>query len=668
MRRLALAAALAAGLLGAGAAALDRWVAATDLPPLAPEVSPVALAADGRLLRAWQVEDGLWRLPVTPDEVDPAYLRLLVAMEDRRFASHPGVDPLALLRAAGQAVASGRIVSGGSTLTMQVARLLERSGTGAWRGKLRQIRLALALERRLSKPEILALHLHLAPMGGNLEGLRAGALHWFGKEPRRLTPGEAALLVTLPQSPEARRPDRHPEAARAARDRILSRAVAAGVLTAEAAEAARAEPIPKALRPLPRLAPHLTDRLRAERPAPVIPTTLDRDLQAGLERLLADRTPLLGPGLSAAVLVAEHATGRVRAAVAAADPLDAARAGFVDMTRAPRSPGSLLKPLIYGLAFESGLAHPDTLLDDRPSRFGDYAPENFDRRFRGAIRAREALQLSLNVPAVALLDAVGPATLAARLRRAGAEPRLPEGGAPGLAMGLGGVGLTLEEIAALYAALAREGAPVALSARPGARPGAAPPPLGAPVLERTAAAQVRGILSALAPPPGSPSLGIAWKTGTSYGHRDAWAVGWDGRHVVAVWIGRPDGAAAPGGLGAELAAPLLHEIFGRLGPVALPPPPDAPAPAPLRRLAAAEGPELAHPPDGARVALSARSPRLAAKLRGGAPPFTWLVDGAPLPADPFAREVSWTPAGAGYTTVTVIDATGAAARARVFAE
>ncbi len=668
-----------AALAGAGALALEAWIRGAPLPPLSVETSPVALDAEGELLRAWQIGEGTWRLPVTAAAVDPGYLCLLMAYEDRRFEDHPGVDPLALLRAARQGVQAGRVVSGGSTLTMQVARLLEGSGTGTLAGKLAQIRLALALERRLSKREILEIYLHRAPFGGNIEGVRAAALLWLGKEPARLTPAESALLVALPQSPEARRPDRHPEAARRARDRVLARAVAAGALGTEAAAAARSEPVPIARRAVPSLAPHLTDRLRRETPgAGVLRTTLDGRLQAALEALLDDRLPRLEPGLSAAILVADHRTGRVRAAIGAADPHDPARRGFVDMTRAVRSPGSLLKPLVYGLAFEAGIAHPETLLEDRPRRFGDYAPQNFDRQFRGTVSLREALALSLNLPAVTLAEAVGPATIAARLRRGGAEPRLQGGAAPGLAMVLGGVGLTLEELVALYGALARGGHPLALEARAPAEARAR----GAPVLSRAAAWQVGDVLSGIAPPLGSPRLGIAYKTGTSYGHRDAWAIGYDGAHVVGVWLGRPDGTPAPGARGLDLAAPLLFETFARIGrSTPLPPPPPetltvgaAGLPPPLRRFggeeASPEGaPEIAFPPDGARLARAAGTDRaLIAKARGGRRPYHWLVDGAPVAVGAFDREIAVPLAGAGFHVITLIDATGASSRSTVFVD
>jgi penicillin-binding protein 1C len=679
-RRAALlpAAALA---LAAGALAFDRWVDATVLPPLAPETSAVVVDRHGALLSAYTVADGRWRLPVTLDAVDRGYLDQLVAFEDRRFRAHAGVDPLALARAAMQSFAAGRVVSGGSTLTMQVARLLEEGPTGTLQGKLRQMRVALALERRLGKDAILALHLTLAPYGGNLEGLRAASLAWLGKEPRRLTPAEAALLVALPQAPEARRPDRAPDTARAARDRVLARAAAAGVLAPDEAAAARGERVPTLRRRFPALAPHLADRLVAARPgAAEIATTLDAGLQARLEALLAERARGLGPGISAALIVADHRTGAVLARIGAADRLDPGRAGFVDMSRAVRSPGSTLKPLVYGLAFEMGIAHPETVVEDRPMRFGTYAPQNLDRAFLGPISARTALQASRNLPAVALLDAVGPAQLLARLGRAGATPRLPPGGAPGLAMALGGVGLTLEDLARLYAAIANGGQAVRL-----AETRDAPADAGPRLLDAAAAWHVADVLRGTPPPAGGAAGRIAFKAGTSYGHRDAWAIGFDGAHVVAVWFGRPDGASVPGALGLEAAAPALFDAFARLypEPEPLPPPPTsaltvaAPQlPAPLRRFRARGaadadgGPEIAFPPDGARVDLGlARGPGspLAIRLGAGAPPFRWLVDGAPLPVDPFARQAEWRPDGVGFD-LAVIDATGRAARASVLLE
>ncbi len=660
-----------------GSAALDRWIATAPLPDLAPAVSTTVLDREGQLLRAYQVADGRWRLAVEPAEVDGGYLAQLIAYEDRRFYRHPGVDPLAMGRAAWQALWHGRAVSGASTLTMQVARLLQESPTDTAGAKLAQIRLALALERRLAKAEILRLYLTLAPFGGNVEGVRAASLVWFGKEPRRLTPAEAALLVALPQRPEARRPDRYPDAARAARDRVLARAVAEGALAEGDALAARREPVPTERRPFPALAPHLADRIVAQAPAAAVHRlTLSAGLQRRLEALVADRAGALPPGASAALLVADHATGEILASVGSPGLLAADRSGWIDMTQAVRSPGSTLKPLIYGLAFELGLAHPESLIDDRPITFGHWTPTNFDDDYHGTLSVREALQRSLNVPAVTLLDAVGPAQLLARMRRAGAPGLLPPGRAPGLAIGLGGIGLSLRELVQLYAAIARGGEGIALHHGP-----ERPPAPGARVLAPGAAWQVADILAGAPAAMASPAGQIAFKTGTSYGHRDAWALGFDGRYVVGVWVGRPDAAAVPGITGIAQAAPLLFEAFARLGPAPVPlraPPPDvltvgqAGLPPPLRHVRARGGgsgpigPEIIYPPDGARVDLAGGMP-LAVKIRNGAPPFTWLVNGSPVETGGIDREIA-TAAARGFVSIAVIDAGGRAARAQVTVE
>ena len=664
--------------LWAGAAArdgADAWVAATVLPPLVPQTSVQVLDRDGDLLRAYTVADGRWRLPLTAAETDPRFLAMLLAFEDRRFPDHSGVDPLALARALVQAAWNGRVVSGGSTLTMQVARLLEESGTGRLSGKLRQMRVALALERRLTKDQILNLYLQLAPYGGNVEGLRAASLAYFGKEPRRLTPAEAALLVALPQSPEARRPDRHPAAAALARDRVLARAAAASILTQDEAAAARHEVVPTARRPVPALAPHLSDRAVAEAPERLTHRlTIDRSLQIALERLAAETVAAQGERLQAAIVVADHASGEILASVGSAAFRADARQGFVDMTQALRSPGSTLKPLVYGLSFDEGLGHPETMIEDRPARFGTYAPQNFDRQYRGTVRMREALQLSLNIPVVSLTEAMGPARLLVALDRAGVRHALPEG-EPGLAIALGGIGVSLQDMVQLYAAIARGGTALPLRWRMGAE-GAA----GARVLGETSAWQVADILSGLAPPPGAPANRLAYKTGTSYGHRDAWAIGFDGRHVVGVWLGRADGTPVPGAFGAELAAPVLLQSFARLKPALDPLPPAPPAtllvanaqlPANLQRFRsrgaafgpAPDAPRVAFPPDGAQVEALPQGVKV--KVDGGAPPFTWLADGIPLLTGQPARDAMLPLAGKGFVTLSVIDAEGRSSRSTI---
>ncbi|WP_462320518.1 transglycosylase domain-containing protein, partial [Halochromatium sp.] len=557
---------------------------------------------------------------------------------------------------------------------------------------------ALALERTATKEQVLDAYLHLAPFGGNLEGVRAASLAWLNREPGRLTPAQAALLVALPQAPEQRRPDRYPEAARRGRDRVLARAEALGLIDADTAIAARREPIPTQRQAFPMLAPHLARRALALSPnAHTHRLTLDADLQASLQRLATEHATRLPDAVSIALLVADHGSGEVLASVGSAGLLEHERGGFVDMTRALRSPGSTLKPLIYGLAFELGLAHPESLIDDRPRAFGGYVPENFDRGFQGTLTVRAALQQSSNVPAVTLLEQVGPARLLARLHRAGAQPRLPDSAADtGLAIGLGGIGLSLTDLVRVYAAIARGGEPVTLndglqpsvdlvgrsslvrSTRSVGRAGASAERRS--VLSPRAAWYLASILS------GAERLDqvggvVAFKTGTSYGYRDAWALGFDGKHVIGVWTGRPDGAAVPGLTGTEAAVPILRDALARLDSrVALPGPPpgvlmvsSAELPVPLRRVGgsasgvSADRLEIAFPPDGAVVDLGLElgmggGAQLALKVRNGSPPFQWLANGKPILNEPYARSTYWRPEGPGFATIAVIDARGQSSR------
>jgi penicillin-binding protein 1C len=648
---------------------------------------------DDRLLRAFTTTEGNWRLPLDPKDVDPHYLKMLFAFEDKRFYTHHGVDPKALVRASVQMLRHGRIVSGGSTLTMQVARLLDGKHARTASGKLAQMVRAIQLEHVLTKTEILRLYLRLAPFGGNLEGVRAASLAYFGKEPRRLSLGEAALLVALPQSPEVRRLDRNPEAAKRARSRVLARAVAAHVISKEDAAQAAAEAIPPVRFAFPMFAPHLTETEAAAAPGKdTIKLTLDRTLQASLEALAAKQADLLGDKVSAAILVADHQTGEILAEVGSPGYMDSARDGAVDMATAVRSPGSTLKPFIYGLAFEGGLAHPEMLIEDRPVRFGTYAPKNFDEGYHGTVSIREALAQSLNIPAVRVLARVGPGKLVGRFRRAGVVARFPDKSEPTLAMALGGTGLTLEDMAQLYAALARGGDSITLVHRVDERARAIAATRVKPLVNAhrlispLAAWYVTDILKDAPPPLNAKGGRFAYKTGTSYGYRDAWAIGYDGRYVVAVWTGRPDNASVPGLIGRQAAAPILFDAFERLSTkrAALRGPPagairgtNADLPAPLKRWREPgddpvagkflEPPVLiSFPPDQSEIARDdLGDDPLVLKADGGALPLTWLVDGKPITSDPHARETTWQPSGAGFSKLTVIDANGRTDRVSV---
>lgn len=543
------------------------WVLDRLFPPPLPEAggATVVLAADGTPLRAFPDRAGVWRYPVTPDEVSPYYLQALLGYEDRWFRRHGGINPVALARAAWQRFRHGRVVSGGSTLSMQVARVLEPHPRTVG-GKLRQSLRALQLEWHLDKDEILALYLNHAPFGGTVEGVEAASWAYLGKSSRDLSRAEAALLAVLPQAPSRLRPDRHPEAARQARDKVLDRLVVLGDWTPAEVEAARIEPVvSRRLRP-PMHAALLARRLHASLPGETrIRSTLDANLQRSLEARLAAYFAPLPERSSAALLVVDNATLEARAYVGSLDFGDHKRLGHVDMVRAVRSPGSTLKPFLYGLAMDDGLVHSESLLLDAPQSFGDYRPANFDPTFNGPVSVAEALRLSLNVPAVDLLDRVGPERFTARLAHGGVRLRLPRGARPNLSIILGGTGTRLEELVGAYAAFHRGGLAGEVRYTPDA------PMRERRLLSEGAAWIVREILEAH----GRPGLRegvvdvsgrqrVAWKTGTSYGFRDAWAIGGTRRYTVGVWVGRPDGTPMPGQYGAITALPLLFEVIDGL--------------------------------------------------------------------------------------------------------
>lgn len=679
----------AALLVGGAAFGLDALDKAYP-PPLeaAQQRSFEVLDRDGRLLRAFATPDGRWRLKTSAAEVDPQFLRMLIAYEDQRFYDHHGIDPWALLRSAWQLASNGRIVSGASTLSMQVARLIEPRTDRSFSAKFLQGLRALQIERRLDKAEILDLYLNIAPYGGNLEGVRAASLAWFGKEPARLDTAEAALLVALPQLPEKRRPDRFPDAARQARERVLQRLAVERVVGEGEADRATLAAVPANRRDLPAYAPHMAAAARVKFPnATEAHSTLRLPIQRELEAVARHAAEKLTEKVSVAIVMADAQTGDILAEVGSADYLDTARRGFVEMSRAVRSPGSTLKPFIYGLAFENGLIGQETIIEDRPADFSGYRPRNFDMHYQGDVSIRQALQLSLNVPAVKLLDAVSPSALMVRFRRAGVKLVLPTTEAPGLAIALGGAGISLVDLVQLYAGLAGGGDPVRLG--DGVR--SAPQRFAGDRLFSDAAIwNVSDILSGVLPPLGMKQRGIAYKTGTSYGYRDAWSVGYDGRHVIGIWVGRADNGAVPGIAGYATAAPILFEAFEKSG-VAITPMPAAPSgvarvavsdlPANQRRFTlTASGllsasrresaPRIVYPPEGARVELSSQSgiSPLVLKLQGGRAPFRWLANGRPLPDASLRRNSEWRPEGQGFSTLTVIDADGRASSVRVFIE
>jgi penicillin-binding protein 1C len=529
------------------------------LPLPKDDLARVVLAEDGTPLWRFADANGVWRYPVQTDEVSPYYLEALLTYEDRWFYQHPGVNPLALGRAAWQNLSGGRVLSGGSTLSMQVARLLDPHER-TLPGKLRQLWRTAQLEWHLSKSEILNLYLNRAPFGGTLQGVAAASWAYLGKSPQQLTRSEAALLAVLPQAPSRLRPDRHPERAQVARDKVLRRLAEYQVWPQGAVDEALEEPLLLAPRLEPSLAPLLARRLNRPHSPPLIRTTLDANLQRRLEDLLLGWRARLPEHTSAAILVVETDNMAVRAYLGSVDINDARRFGHVDMISALRSPGSTLKPFLYGMAMDAGLIHSESLLQDVPRRYGDYRPGNFSMGFSGPVSASSALALSLNLPAVQLLEAYGPKRFAADLRNGGVPLSLPALAEPNLALILGGAGSRLEDLVSGYSALARGGKSANLRLQPQDEL------VERRMLSPGSAWIIRRILSGQARPDRDPTAelvqrpSLAWKTGTSYGFRDALAIGVGPRYLIGVWIGRPDGTPVPGQFGLASAAPLMLQV------------------------------------------------------------------------------------------------------------
>ncbi len=611
-------------------------------------------AADGTTLDVLQTRDGYWRLPASADDVSPNYLRLLLQTEDKRFWNDPGIDPLAMLRATLQLIRYGHVVSGGSTLTMQVARLLHPHPHNI-AGKVYDMARALQLTAHYSKRQILAMYLTLAPYGGNIEGVRAASLIYFQKPPSQLTDAQAALLVALPRSPERLRPDRHPDAALAVTRRVLARnGLNPNFPVSDMAALAR--------HAMPALAPQLAWRLRGEGLRGEVRTTLDAGLQTRAAALAARAVSVLPEKESIAALVVDNRSRAVLTYLGGTGTQ-------IDMTRALRSPGSTLKPFLYGMAMDDTLIVPATLMRDAPVSTGGYAPHDFDGSYSGMVTATAALQQSLNLPAVQLLKAEGPAHFIAALGAMGARIVLPDNASPGLPVILGGEGVSLRDLAMLYTGLAGGGiaAPLRLLASD---------PAGAGVREMSPASAARiGAMLRGAPIPAGvapdDTHNIAYKTGTSYGFRDAWAAGFSGDYTIIVWTGRTDGTPIPGAYGRQTAAPVLFRLFTLLPPdrQAPPSPPPEPQIASLapnlqvfggRAKAGGQGqhgPRILFPPPGAVLQVSggAANP-VSLEAEGGVPPYRWVINGTMLPAPPLGELMDWRPDGPGFARISLLDA------------
>lgn len=560
--------------------AAGLWIADRAFPlhdNSAGGAATVVLDRNGEPLRTFADHSGVWRYPVSIDQVSPRYIEALLTYEDRYFYQHPGVNPFSLLRASWQWIREGRIISGGSTLTMQVARLYYPSPRSVI-GKLQQILRALQLEWHLSKDEILTLYLNKAPFGGTIEGVQAASLQYLQKPASQLRFSEAALLAVLPQAPSRLRPDRHPKLAQQYRDKVLDRLLSFQVWSEESVTRAKQENI--AVWPLsnPMLAPLLSRRLKQSEPEnKVIHSTVDSGIQQQFSDQIKRYVSRQADGISAAALLVDNQSRQVIAYVGSADFLNEQRFGHVDMVTAIRSPGSTLKPFLYGLALDDSLIHSESLLADVPIVTGQYRPGNFSQGFSGPVSASSSLQRSLNLPFVQLIQHYDSQRFANKLDHVGSSLRIP-GGRANPAIILGGAGSSLEFLVTLYTSLANSGrvAPLKFSVAGGVEKSASDNESGQAtrqLMSREAAWITWNTLADIDPPDqfiDGYSLAhlpkIGWKTGTSWDYRDVWAVGVSKRYTLGVWLGRPDGSPMEKTMGRVLAGPLLFQLYQLLEP------------------------------------------------------------------------------------------------------
>ncbi|XWW47642.1 penicillin-binding protein 1C [Fibrella sp. USSR17] len=548
--------------------------------------STVVTAADGTTLHAFLNRNDKWRMYATLDDITPRLRQVILRKEDRWFYWHPGLNPIAMVRAASRNLVSGRRTSGASTITMQVVRLLDpRPRT--YLSKLIEVVRAVQLEAHLSKDEILQLYLNLIPYGGNVEGIKSASLIFFGKPPQLLSLAEITTLAIIPNRPSSLRLGETNTAIVRARNAWLRRFAQAGTFDEKAMQDALIEPLEAHRRPAPNQAPHLSLRIKTEQPdAPIIVSTLQPGVQAATERLVrqyVDRVRAQSIH-NAAVLVINNQTGAVEAYIGSADFANTFDGGQVDGVQAIRSPGSALKPLLYALAFDRGLITPKAKLNDVPTNFGGYEPDNYDRHFNGPVTAEFALANSLNIPAVKLLRDVSTPSFVGTLRQAGFRTVQKQADDLGLSMILGGCGVTLAELTQAYTAFANGGqireAKFLADARVETQH------LSAPVRRTTADLSLQSRTAIFSPEAAflvnntltqitRPDLPnnfdnsyrlprIAWKTGTSYGRRDAWSIGYNRHYTVGVWVGNFSGVGVPDLSGANTATPLLFQVFNAI--------------------------------------------------------------------------------------------------------
>ncbi|VAW39938.1 Penicillin-insensitive transglycosylase & transpeptidase PBP-1C [hydrothermal vent metagenome] len=523
----------------------------------------IVVDKNGQPLRAFPDSQGVWRYPVALSQVSPLYLQALINYEDRYYYQHFGVNPLAIGRAFWQWLRHGEIVSGASTLTMQVARIL-KPHKKSFTGKIAQMFRALQLEWHYSKDEILSYYINYAPFGGPIEGVQAASYAYFGKTASELSHSEAALLAVMPQAPSRYRPDRYPKRAQHARNKLLKRMLDFDVWTKLIVTEAKDEQVWAQYNTRPMVAPLLTRRLVKQYPKQqVIHSTIDTGLQTELEALVKNYIATKSSKMSAALLLVENNNMATRVYIGSADFFSQARAGHVDMIQANRSPGSTLKPFIYAMAFDQGLIHSESLLFDVPQSFSGYRPKNFSDSFHGAVSVSQSLGRSLNMPAVQLLNEITAERFYAHLKNSGLDIQLPSHAKPNLSLALGGSSVSMQQLLGAFSSLGRQGkaAKVRLTALDELieynTMSAASAWITQNILLGVSMKKIRSRYF------GSQNS-IAYKTGTSYGSRDAWVLASNKKFSIGIWLGQADGSSLEKNSGRQSAVPLLQQVLAML--------------------------------------------------------------------------------------------------------
>jgi penicillin-binding protein 1C len=540
--------------------------------------STVVMAADSTILHAFLNDDDKWRLPTELHEITPQLRQTILFKEDKYFYYHPGINPIAIMRALVRNIATGRRTSGASTITMQVVRLLQpRKRT--YGNKLIEIFRALQLELHYSKDEILQLYLNLIPYGSNIEGIKSASILYLGKSPQLLSLAEMTALTIIPNRPSSLRLGQNNERIVAARNLWLKRFLDSHLFDKQSVEDAMREPLNAHRRDAPTTAPHWAIRLKNENKSEaVIYSSLNRSRQAQVELMVKNYVNRLQAMNihNAAVLVVNNQTMAVECYVGSADFKNSYDGGQVDGIRAIRSPGSTLKPLLYGIAFDKGLITPKSMINDVPTNFGGFTPENFDRHFNGKVSIEFALANSLNIPSVKVLQELRPSVLIEYLKQADFRTIKKQAPNLGLSMILGGCGVTLEELTRLFSMFANEGEFRTLNLSPQPlfrrREGTSSSPAESEIiLSPESTYLITNILTQITRPDLPNNFDntyhlprIAWKTGTSFGKKDAWSIGYNRQFTVGVWVGNFSGVGVPELSGANIATPLLFDIFNSI--------------------------------------------------------------------------------------------------------